>query len=205
MDKRLIFILLTIISCLFLFLSNELLLSKNLYFSSLGEQLSYEQIEKYITLRNNWEWLAYIMLPAILLIKITLVASCLSLGLLFVSDRFAFKQLFGVALVAEFVFLVPTLLKILWFTFVQTDYDLQDLQYFYPLSALNLFEAKALQTWWLYPLQTFNVFEVIYWVLLIQGVEKIFPTAGLSAWVSYGTGLVLWMAVIMFVSVSFSA
>lgn len=198
--------------CLMIFLfgictacSSYLLISDNLYFNSLGEQLSYEQIEGLLQQGKKYQWLGYILLPILMIVKLTFVASCLNVGVLLVSNQFAFKQMFGVALVAEFVFLVPTLLKILWFTFVQTDYDLQDLQYFYPLSALNLFEAKALQTWWLYPLQTFNVFEIIYWVLLIQGVEKIFPTAGLSAWVSYGTGLVLWMAVIMFVSVSFSA
>ena len=205
MSKTYILLLLIIALYLFVFLSNYLLISDNLYFSSLGEQLSYEQIEKLLQQGKKYEWLGYVLLPVLTLIKLALIASCLSVGVLLVSNRFAFKQLFGVALVAEFVFLVPTLLKILWFTFVQTDYDLQDLQYFYPLSALNFFEAKSLQTWWLYPLQTFNVFEIIYWVLLIQGVEKIFPTAGLSAWVSYGTGLVLWMAVIMFVSVSFSA
>ena len=205
MPRTYLFLLLVASTGFVVFLSGYILVYDGLYYSSLSEQLSYEQIEKLLAQGKKYEWLSYVLLPILSLIKLTFVASCLSLGVLLVSNRFAFKQLFGVALVAEFVFLMPTLLKILWFTFVQTDYDLQDLQYFYPLSALNFFEAKALQTWWLYPLQTFNVFEIIYWVLLIQGVEKIFPTAGLSAWVSYGTGLVLWMAVVMFVSVSFSA
>lgn len=198
-------------------LSNYLLISDSLYFSSWNEQFSFNQIEDFINYTKKWEWLGYVLLPVMTLIKLTLVASCVSLGLFFVTNKFAFKSAFGVALVAEFIFLLPTLLKLLWFTFIQTDYTLQDLQLFYPLSALNFFDYTQLETWWVYPLQTLNVFELAYWLVLAKGIKELtedkfieknildFEQAFVLVLSSYGLGLVLWIATVMFISVSYSA
>ncbi|TAE94209.1 MAG: hypothetical protein EAZ80_10560 [Runella slithyformis] len=218
MAKPFLFLQLIVILCLVTALSNYLLISNTLYFNTFAEQLSYEQIENMVMEGKKWEWLAYAMLPLVYLIKLSFVATCLSVGMLFVNNKFAFKKMFGVALVAEFVFLVPAFLKILWFTFVQTDYDLKDLQLFYPLSALNFFDYKTLETWWVYPLQTFNVFEIIYWLLLAKGLQAPLPPTGEFRVAkemdfeqslglvmgSYGVGLVLWIATVMFISVSYS-
>lgn len=198
------------------FLSNYLLVSENLYFNSLAEQLTYEQIEGIIQKIKEWKWVGYAIIPLLVLLKLTLVASCLSIGMFFVDNQFRFSQLFDVALKAEFIFLMPPLLKILWFLFVQTDYSLQDLQYFYPLSALNLFDYKTLDPWLVYPLQLLNVFEIMYWVVLARGISQLVeadhPTVqpihfnqsfGLVA-SSYGLGLLLWVALMMFISVSYA-
>jgi hypothetical protein len=46
--------------------------------------------------------------------------------------------LWGFVIIAEFVFLLVPIFKIIWFYFFQTNYTLEDIQYFYPLSALNI-------------------------------------------------------------------
>jgi hypothetical protein len=208
MSKQIIFVLLIVLEIISLLVSNYILLSENLYFNTFAEQLTYEQIELLINQGKKWEWVSYAILPILTLIKLTLVASCLSIGLYFVTNRFSFKAAFGVALEAEFVFLIPALLKIVWFAIFQTDYSLQDLQFFYPLSALNFFEYSTVQPWLMYPLQLFNVFEIIYWVVLARGVSQIIErdisqSFGIVA-ASYGTGLLLWVAVVMFITVSFT-
>jgi len=126
-DKRLLFLFLVTVLAIFVFLSNYVLISDNLYFSTFAEQLTYEQIETLINQGKKWEWISYAVLPVMTLIKLTLVASCLSMGLYFFTNRFSFKLAFGIALEAEFVFLIPSLLKILWFSIIQTDYSLLDL------------------------------------------------------------------------------
>ena len=210
MPRIYLFLLLVAAMSLFVFLSSYILVYDGLYYSSLGEQFSYEQIKEMLQQGRKYEWLGYVLLPVMLLIKITFVASCLSIGLFFSANKFEFKKLFGVALEAEFVFLIPTILKVLWFAFVQTNYSLKDLQLFYPLSALNFFDAATLQPWWVYPLQLLNVFEAVYWVVLIKNINRISPfgterRAGLGATASYGVGLLLWVAVVMFISVSYSS
>jgi len=48
MDKRLLFLLLIAALSGFVFLSNYLLISENLYFNTFAEQLTYEQIKNII-------------------------------------------------------------------------------------------------------------------------------------------------------------
>ncbi len=219
MDKRFLFLLLVGTVLLFGFLNSYVLINEGLYFNNFAEQLSYEQIEDMLAQGKKWEWLGYAIIPVIYLIKLSLVAACLSVGVFVATNRFEFRRLWGVALVAEFVFVVPLIVKILWFAFVQTNYTLKDLQFFYPLSALNFFDYKHLESWWVYPLQTLNVFEVLYWVVLAwqmqapKSPEGDFNNShsgdlGASFQVvlaSYGVGLLLWVAAVMFISVSYSA
>lgn len=192
----------------FAYLGEYLLISDQLFFNSLGEQLSFEQIRSLIDQNKMWSWLNYVILPLVTSVKLLLVASCLGLGLFFESNKINFKQLFGVVLKAEFVFLIPTILKILWFAFVQTNYTLKDLQFFYPLSVLSFFDASTIESWLVYPFQLLNVFEVVYWLVLAKGVQKIiqkdFTLSFEIVLASYGTGLVLWVAIVMFITVSYS-
>lgn len=208
MNKWFILLLLILASNCFVFLSNYLLVSKDIYFNTFAEQLTYEQIESIINQGKKWEWVSYAILPILTLVKLTLVASCLSIGLYFFTNRFSFKSAFGIALDAEFVFLIPSLLKILWFAIIQTDYSLQDLQMFYPLSALHFFDYTDVQPWLIYPLQLLNLFEILYWVVLAKGIsqliERDFTKSVELVLASYGTGLLLWVAVVMFITVSFT-
>ena len=110
------------------------------------------------------------------------------------------------AIQAEFVMLIPGLVKLIWFLFVQTDYTLNDLQLFYPLSLLNLFEPGTLEQYLLYPLQVLNLFEVAYWFALAYGVARVINASlergfGLVM-ASYGSGLALWVVLVMFLTVS---
>lgn len=210
MNKSILFLLLNIFLIIIIYYSNNFLISDPLFFNTFAEQLTYEQIEKLISESAKWQWVGYALMPVLITLKITLAATCLSIGIFFVTNRFNFKDLFGAALVAEFVFLVPSILKIIWFAFFKTDYDLLDLQLFYPLSALSLFDEAAVQqnqSWLVYPLQTLNLFEVAYWLLLAKGVSEVikrdFTKSFELVMASYGTGLVLWIVTIMFITVTY--
>lgn len=121
------YLLLVLAACLLVFMTKFFLISESLYFNTFAEQLTYDQIERMISESQKWEWLGYVLSPILLSLKITLIAACLSIGVFFVSNRFSYKQLFAVVLRAEFVFFVPPLLSMVWFTFFQTDYTLTDL------------------------------------------------------------------------------
>jgi hypothetical protein len=110
---------------------------------------------------------------------------------------------------AEFVFLIPTIFKLLWFLFIQTSYTLQDLQYFHPLSALSIFDPLSLEPWLVYPLQVLNIFEAIYWVVLACLLSKEFPELDINRSMGvvvggYGTGLVIWVILVMFLTLTYA-
>lgn len=185
-----------------------LLISDELYVNAFAEQMTFEQIQGVLDQSHRWSWLGYAILPVFNLLKFTLIAACLSLGYYFAADRWVFKPFFRLAIRAELVLLLPMLIKLLWFVFVRTDYSLSDLQFFYPLSLLNLTNPSELAPWLLYPTQLANLFELAYWFVLAYGVAQAIdvpmPRAfGLVA-ASYGTGLLVWVAFVMFLTVSLS-
>ena len=207
--KALNFLLLILITLIITFCSKYFLMSDDLFYNSYSEQFARSQIELILAQNKEWEWLGYVLIPIVCLIKCLLTSLCLSLGIFFITNRFDFKNIFSVSVVAEFVFLIPAVIKILWFIFVQPTYTLQDLQLFYPLSALNIFEPKLLEPWLLYPLQVFNVFEVIYWVVLAYLLSKELPDLDMNrsfglVMSSYGSGLMIWIALVMFLTITYT-
>jgi hypothetical protein len=120
-----------------------------------------------------------------------------------------YRKIFHTALFAESIFLLPGIFKLCWFSWVQTDYTLADIQYFYPLSVLNFFDRNALEIWWIYPLQLVNVFEVLYFLMLAYGLFMVTRASyarmlGLVV-CTYGTGLFIWTVSVMFLTISFAA
>ncbi len=199
-----------IIAVLLNFVSNTVLQSNDLIISSLSERLTLEQINEFIGFKQKWEWVGYSIIPVVLLIKVTLVSLCLSLGKFFTSieDKYAFKEYFRIALSAEFVFLFVGAIKLSYFLWFKTDYTLEDIQYFYPLSALNLFDYKEIDTWLIYPLQTTNVFEIAYWFVLAYGIMNLlqikFGKAFELVLMSYGISLIIWVGCITFLTLNMS-
>ena len=58
------------------------LISDDLYYNSLGEQLTYDKIDEFLDHQEKWFWLGYALIPVIYLIKFTLIAFCLNVGIL---------------------------------------------------------------------------------------------------------------------------
>ncbi len=188
--------------------SEYVLVSDYLLYDFWIDQLSYERISEMLEQGRNWKWLSYLLLPIILLLKLFLVSVCLTIGALIINFNKEFEDFFRTALVAEFIFLLPLLIKLFWFSLFQTNYSLPDLQYFYPLSALSLFNPQDIETYLIYPLQLINLFEVAYWILLAKGVQSgtntgFYSSLGFVA-SSYGVGLLLWVIVVLFLTVNFS-
>ncbi len=205
-NKNLLFVLLCIIALLTTFITSTILVSDQLYFNQFGDQLSYDQIRSFLDIQYIYQWISYLVLPFMYLLKLSLITLVLLAGAIFWNIKVSFKNLFQIALIAEFLFIVPALIKLCWFLFVRKDFGLLDLQTFYPLSLLNLFNVKDIPKWLLYPLQVINFFEILYWCILAYGLalvaRKPWPKMlGLVA-SSYGVGLFVWMVFITFITIN---
>ena len=196
------------ISILFLtsYVNNKVLLTEDLFFDFYGEQIAYERIVEMIEKSNEWQWVIYPLMPLYYLIKFFIVAGCLYVGVLLIGNSLNFTKVFHVAMLSESIFLLVPIIKIVWFGVFFTDYTLQDLQYFSPLSLFGLFDGNSLEPWVPYPLQLVNVFELAYWLLLAYGLysltnERYSKMLSLVA-SSYGAGLLLWVVFVVFLTVS---
>ncbi|CAN5350279.1 hypothetical protein BH09BAC3_BH09BAC3_08740 [soil metagenome] len=202
------FIAFCCISLLFFYALNIFLISENLYFNFYADLLSYERILEVLRVQKQWQFISYSILPIYYLAKFTLVASCISVGVLLTRREISFKTLFQISITAEIIFLLPSFVKLIWFGFFHQEYTLTELQQFYPFSILNILNVDQIAPWFLYPLQLINVFELAYWFAIAYQL-KLLSGHSLSNNLSlvastYGVGLLLWSIVMMFIVVSVS-
>lgn len=207
-SNTIIFIILSVAYIGLSYISSVILDLNGVMVRSLSEQLTAEQIEKVLSFKDQWQWISYVSVPLLLLIKISVTAVLIDVGCVFYNEKLPYKQLFRIVLLGEFIFLAVPIFKLCWFLFFQPNFSLEDIQYFYPLSALNIIGYKGVAVWFIYPLQLLNLFEVVYWFLIsVQLNKAIGSTTGKGVNIvasGYGVGLLLWVVCVMFFTLNMS-
>lgn len=185
-----------------------LLNTNELLYNSLLEKLGREQVNDVINLQQKWKWVGYLLIPIYLFFKCLIISSVLYTGVFLFNKEMEFKRILNLTLNAEFIFLLIPIFKIIWFYFFQVNYTLEDIQYIYPISAINITGYKCLEPWLIYPLQTLNLFEVAYIIYLayqIGALTKTNADTGLKIVAySYVPALLLWVTVVMFFTLNYS-
>lgn len=169
----LLFLLLILTSTFLTVLSEKFILTKDLYYDFFISQLRYERIGEIIDFQKKWNWLTYLLMPIFYLLKFLLLSMWLLCGAILFSKKISFRQIFKVVIIAEFIWLIPSFLALIWFGFIDTNYSLIDIQNFQPLSLLSLFDASEVEPWLIYPLKSINLFEVGYVTVLAFALKNI--------------------------------
>jgi hypothetical protein len=141
--------------------------------------------------------LQYFSIPIIYLWKFVVFALILWLGCFFFGYRVTYAQNWHVVIAAEFIFILPEIIKTGWFLLVETDPTYWDVRAFYPLSVMNLVNYENTSARWHYPFKALNVFEVVYWFLLVAGVHlkagKRYDRAFVIVFSSYVFFFLVWL------------
>ena len=163
-DKKLLFILLCLLSLLLLFIKITFIENETAAFEFLQDRP-----EGFVLRVINS--LKYFSIPFVYLWKVTVIGFVVWIGCFMFGYRVTFAQCWAVVLTAEYVFLIPEVLKILWFLFIEKDPSYHDIGSFYPLSLIHFVDYDSLDKRWAYPLRALNLFEIVYWFLLVEGVH----------------------------------
>lgn len=165
-DKRIFFILLVAIFLIISYLTNELILQ------SIPGHGVLEQ-EGALTYFHIFNSLNYIWTPFAFLWKFTLTAFTLWIGGFMAGYKLSFKYLWQFTMIAEVIFIIPELLRLLWFVGVVEPENYQEIETFHPLSLYSLLNGAQMDPRYHYPLGAINIFELAYWGLLAIGVHTI--------------------------------
>ncbi len=155
-------------------------------------------------------FLAYNYLLRVLfyLFKFPLIAAILSAGIFLEGNKnkeeiASFTELILLAVIAESVYFLSDIYKIVDFTFINPNYSLEDYTHFYPLSLFSLLETSASSSF-KYLFQTLNIFELGYIACLIVGLRSLqYPIGSKAVSVtlfSYGGLLLTWALIMTFIS-----
>ena len=126
--------------------------------------------------------LQYLTIPLIYAWKFTVLGLVIWMGCFLFGYRVHFSQCWGIVMIAEFVFLLPELIKVIWFLFFQSDPNFYDIQAFYPFSVINLVDYRDLPDEYKYPFKALNLFEPLYWYVLALGIKHFGKRGMKPAW-----------------------
>jgi len=163
-DKRLAFILLCLLTFLVLFAKKTFVESETAVFEFLQDRPEGSFLQIFTAVQ-------YLTIPVVYLWKFTVISFVIWIGCFMFGYKVTYGNCWSVALVSEFVFIIPEIIKIGWFMLIDTDPAYNAVLNFYPLAMINLFDAELLPKRYIYPLKALNLFELIYWGLLILGVH----------------------------------
>lgn len=163
-DKKMTVVILCMISFLLLYVKKAFIENETAAFEFLQDRPEGMILQLISTAQ-------FIAVPFIYLWKFTVIGFVLWVGCFLFGYRITFSQCWSVVLTAEFVFILPELLKIGWFLFVKTDPTLPEIRAFYPLSLMNFFDYELLDKRFAYPLRALSIFEIFYVLILVKGVN----------------------------------
>ncbi len=190
-DKRLLFILLCLATVALLFVKISFIENETAAFEFLQDRPE----GAILKILNGIKFLS---IPFVYLWKFTVIAFVIWVGCFMYGYKVTYTQCWGVVIGAEFIFLVPEVLKIIWFMIIETDPDYHEIRSFYPLSLMHFFDYYSLDKRWAYPLRALNVFEIIYWFLLVSGIHHYARKEKKVVWLivicSYILLFFLWLA-----------
>jgi hypothetical protein len=187
------------------FLTARYVLTDNIYFQSFGDQLTFDRISQLIEQRRKWEWLGYVLFLLVILIKVYYASACIFIAALLANVPIRWKDILRVVVTCEIVFVLASVIR-LGFFLIYPPADMQALGNFSPLS-ISMLLGSGVPKYLLYALQTVNLFELAYCLMLAAGLmyytKRTFTYC--LAWVgrSYVPGLLIWVIFATFLSVQF--
>ena len=212
MRNFILYFIIISIYILLLFLDKTYITLDSKIFDFLANDYPSSVVQNYMESQKKWWWVSYVITPIMIGIKVLLVAFCLNFVKIISEklEQVKFRDILTVVLMAEFVFVIAGFYKFFNFYLIETDYTLETLQTYYPLSLINFKEAISTEKWLAYPLQLCNLFELIYWGILAWGIwqladKKISYQKSLGyVALTYGIGLLFWVGVVCFLILSVS-
>ncbi len=163
-DKKLLFILLCVSTLFLLYVKKSFIENETAAFEFLQDRPEGMVLQAISALQ-------FISIPIVYLWKFTVIAFVIWIGCFMYGYRVTYTQCWGVVIGAEFIFLIPEVLKIFYFFVIETDPSYWDIGSFYPLSLMHFFDYYAIDKKWAYPLRALNLFEIVYWFALVSGIH----------------------------------
>jgi hypothetical protein len=207
-----LFLCLSALGILLTFAVQYLFFTDTLLQQTFGGQLAFERVSDMVALSKKWQWVGYLSIPVVVLLRVFYTSVFIYTGLFFADIATGFGRIFKIALWADFAFVLSGFSKLVMLLFFKEVSTLHDLQ-FQPLSVLELTARASTDAIFIYPLSLLNLFELGYFIVLAWllkdllseeqpeipiGYGKTFRLVGLS----YGSGLILWVITVMFISIN---
>lgn len=155
-----------------------------------------QMLEQY----QRTRWISFLLVPLLLLLRLSLVTLCLFIGSFFCAEMNGkkFKEWWSVAMVAQSVMLSYSVILCA----VNIGFGANKAMELTTFTSLLFLGGENIEPWVRMPLAAINVFEILYWVVLSLLVGRLCGTRfGKSfkfVMSTYGVGYLFYIAFLMF-------
>ena len=188
-------------------LTNSLIFTDTYYYSFFGDKFSNERIVDIIAISKKYQYMGYAISPLILLFKLGIISGAIYMGLFLLNRNLTYSDCFKIVMIAELASIVALVVRMLWL-FKYRPETMQEMQFFCPLAATQIFDLKQLPIYLVYPLHQFNVFELLYWYLVAAGIQAYTKQSLIGAFkvvaATYGLVLSIWVLFVVFIQLQYS-
>ena len=155
------------------FLSQRLLMNFAVFYNSFAAQYEQNFIDKlYVSFsESNRGYSGYAWTPLILLLKYAAIAGLFVTGSYFLNYKITFGRALRIAMTADILNVFVMLAKLMYFSFVHTDFSITEVVMFYPLS-LYSFTGSDPNSVMATLYQYISLTEVCYWFFLAWVFHK---------------------------------
>ena len=191
----------------FAYLTNFFLFTENLYYTSLGEQYTIEQVQQLLNLNKSWENIGYLFIPIIVTFRAFYTSFCLYIGDLIEESHWKFKPLFNISLKADIAFCLNSGCNFYYYMLSENHKTIDDLT-INCASLLKIVGKENIPNWLILAFNSINAFELLYVVLLIVMLKINFRITYLKSIVfvllTYGVGNYLYLTAMTFLYLNLS-
>jgi len=209
-----LFVALSVLGILLTFAIQYLFFTDVLFQQTYGGQLAFDLVSDMLALSLKWQWVGYAIIPLVILLRVFYTTVFLYIGLFFADISTGFGKIFKIALWADFAFVLSGVAKLVILIFFKEVSTLHDLQ-FQPLSVMELMNQASVDPIFIYPLSLLNLFELGYFIALAWMIKELLKEEQPEMYfgmgkslqlvgVSYGSGLLLWVIIVMFITLNLS-
>jgi len=163
-NAAILFIALSVVAILILWIRIQLVENETIAYQILQEQGRFGLFSVLNSLK-------FMSIPFGYAFKLSVTAFILWTGAFIYGYKISFIKMWKIAIISEFVFLVAEFTKIIWLIITPYDITIWDIKAFYPLSLMSLFDISSIPENWVYPLQSINLFEPLYWLALVYCIH----------------------------------
>lgn len=195
--SRTLFLLYVSVMIVITFLQQEFVLLPELQnLDIIGDDAKGQLLEQYQRMR----WLSFLLVPVLLLLRLSLVTLCLFIGGFFFAEMSGkrFGDWWGVATVAQAVMLMYSVILCIVNLTAGANKAMELTKY----TSLLFLGGEKMEPWVQLPLSAVNIFEILYWIVMALLVGTLCGTKfGKSfkfVMSTYGVGYLFYIALLMF-------
>lgn len=153
------------------YVSAEVLLDEEVYRNSLHIE-DEKTLNRAVNRAKDFAVFQSLLAPIFLLIQLSISALLVYIAAYVNEIKLQFGALFRIIAASFSIFIVPLLIKFLWFMLFDLDYTLEEYRRYNFGSLVFLYSPESNPYWVRAIFEIVTIFDIIYWLLITYGLNK---------------------------------